>query len=44
VCRLLARRAQRERRVRSQLEGLLAETSDPRELLSLRALSRAMLA
>jgi flavin-dependent dehydrogenase len=44
VCRLLARRAQREGRVRSQLEGLLAETSDPRELLSLRALSRAMLA
>jgi flavin-dependent dehydrogenase len=44
VCRLLARRAQHAGHVRSQLEGLLAETADPRELLSLRGLSRAMLA
>lgn len=44
VCRLLARRAQHAGYVRSQLEGLLAESVDPRELLSVRGLARAMLA
>jgi flavin-dependent dehydrogenase len=44
VCRLLARRAQHAGYVRAQLEGLLAETADPRDLLSLHGLARAMLA
>jgi geranylgeranyl reductase family protein len=42
VCKLLAARAQRGSYVRSQLEGLLAETVNPRELLSARGLLRAM--
>jgi flavin-dependent dehydrogenase len=44
VCKLLAKRAQRGSYVRSQLEGLLAETVDPRALLSVRGLLRAMFA
>jgi flavin-dependent dehydrogenase len=44
VCKLLARRAQHGAYVRSQLEGLLAETVNPRELLSVRGLVRAMVA
>jgi flavin-dependent dehydrogenase len=44
VCKLLANRAQHGSYVRSRLEGLLAETVDPRELLSPRGLLRALFA
>ncbi len=44
VCRFLAKRAHEGRYVRSRLEALLAEDIDPRELLSVRGLLRAMLA
>jgi geranylgeranyl reductase family protein len=44
VCRLLAKRAGRGTYVRSQLEGILAETVNPRELVSVRGMMRAMVA
>jgi geranylgeranyl reductase family protein len=43
VCNLVAYRANRGNYVRKQLEGLLAETSNPRELFSLIGVAKALI-